>query len=340
MEAGQRRPGQKQLHSLCRWAVGRFDRIIWGHTLFHTAFLLIAIVEGLLLIAMAVTWASSGAMAILLAIAFLTAFSYFVLRLYLSAKRPEQLIELRDDYLERMRHLLEYQEGIPEHHLALANATSRLASILADREYNYYRPPRWLKPLTPPLEKLSCWLHWGEVHAFRELLLLSAIEEQLKLVRCEPTDLEVHAALANAYTTLSSLYVDPRTLDGYDEDRWIPPGRYAPEMAEKFRRTAERAQEEFQILSQFAPNDPWVHAQLAYSYHDLQMAEEEMREYETILTLCPDDRETLFRLGVCYFQNGRNAAGLRVYEELRRTNYKQADDLIRFYGSQQVKLYT
>lgn len=331
---------QKQLHSLCRFAVGRFDRIVRWHAVVHALFLIIGLVEGALLIGLAIMWASSGVMAILLAITFLTAFSYFVLRLYLSAKKPEQLIDLRDEYLERMRHLLEYQEGIPEHHLALANGTSRLSSILADREYNYYKPPKGLRALTHPLERLSCWLHWEAVHTFRELLLIAAIDEQLRLVRCEPTDLEVHAALANAYTTLSSLYVDPRTLDGHDEDRWIPPGRYSEEMTSKFRATAEKAREEFHILSQFAPNDPWVHAQLAYSYHDLQMAEEELREYETILSLCPDDRDTLFRLGVCYFQNGRNAAGLRVFEELRRVNYKQADDLIRFYGSEQVRLMT
>jgi len=319
----------KQLQSLGRWAVGRLDRIVLSHALVHLFFLLLGLAEFVLLIVMALYWASSGAMAILLASIFLTAFSYFVVRLYLAAKKQEQLAALQDHYRQRLCAVLEYQEGLPEHHLAIANGLSRLSSLLAGREYNYYKVGR---PL-PLLERLSCWLHWEDLHTFRELLLTAAIDEHLKLVRTVPTDLEVHAALANAYTTLSSLFVDPRTLDGHDEDRWIPPGRYSEEMAAKFRLTAGKAREEFHILSQFAPNDPWVHAQLAYSYHDLRMPDEEIREYETILSLCPDDRDTLFRLGVCYFQQGRNAAGLRVYEELRRTNYKQAGDLIRFYGT-------
>jgi hypothetical protein len=35
---------------------------------------------------------------------------------------------------------------------------------------------------------------------------------------------------------------------------------------------------------------------------------------------------------VLYFQQGRNAAGLEVYEELKRSNYKKAESLISFYG--------
>jgi len=96
---------------------------------------------------------------------------------------------------------------------------------------------------------------------------------------------------------------------------------------------AERAIEEFKVLNDYAPNDPWVHAQLAYSYHDLQMPKEEIKEYETILKLNPGDRDTLYKLGLLYFQEGMNAQGLRIYEELKRSHYKKAESLMENYGS-------
>jgi tetratricopeptide (TPR) repeat protein len=76
-----------------------------------------------------------------------------------------------------------------------------------------------------------------------------------------------------------------------------------------------------------------VHAQLAYSYHDLKMPQEEIKEYETLLTLIPGDHEIIFKLGMLYFQQGLNAQGLRMYDQLKRTHFKKAEDLIKFYGA-------
>jgi len=72
--------------------------------------------------------------------------------------------------------------------------------------------------------------------------------------------------------------------------------------------------------------------QLAYSYRDLGMPTQEIDEYETILKLCPHDKETLFKLGVLYFSQGLNSKGLRVYEELRHSHFKKARLLIGHYG--------
>ena len=66
---------------------------------------------------------------------------------------------------------------------------------------------------------------------------------------------------------------------------------------------------------------------------DLGMPEEEMREVETLLKLRSKDKEILFRLGSLYFKQGMNAKGLQVYEELKRANFKKAEDLISSYGS-------
>lgn len=271
--------------------------------------------------------------AINLALIFVTIFSYFTFKIYFQTRKTENCIEIKNAFLRTCKAYINYQEDQIQHPLIIAGACSQMAAALQGIEYSIYPVPKWLNFLSPSIEKLSCWTNWKDVHFIQELFLEAAIEEHLKLVRAEPTDLEVHAGLANAYVILSGLYVDPRTMEGLDEERWIPSTKYQEDFKRKFRLTAERAIEEFKILSHYAPHDPWVHSQLAYSYHDLQMPKEEIHEYETILQLCPDDRETLVKLGKLYFEQGMNAKGLQVYEKLKKANYKKAESLIHFYGS-------
>lgn len=313
--------------------LGKLNRLIRVYLLFNLFFILLSGVEIALFLSFFALLNQSAVLAFTLAIFFMTLFSYFVLRLFFQARKPDQLLELCDAYLDKCKEIIRYQEGIPEHHIALANAAHKFAASLHEKEYSYYSPPSFLKSLTSTFEKFSCFMHWKDLHRMKELLLTASIEEHLKVVKCEPTNLEVHAALANAYVMLSSLYADPRKYNDYDEERYIPIDRFSEEMQEKFRSTAERAIEEFKILNDYAPDDPWVHVQLAYSYHDLQMPDEEIREYEIVLRLRPDDKDTLFKLGMLYFQKGLNAKGLRIYELLKQTNYKKAESLIKFYGS-------
>lgn len=314
-------------------ATQRIDRVVRRHVAFNMAFLALGAIEFILFVVFFTLLAQSSTLAMSLAAMFLTLFTYLTLRLYLQARKPELLLSIRDRFLNESKEIISYQDGIAEHHMALANACCRMAAALHNREYSYYTPPERMDFLNPTLQTFSCWWHWHDLHAIREAFMVAAIEEHVKLVKCEPTDLEVHATLANAYVMLSSLYADPRKAEGYDEDRWIPPQRYSEAMRANFRATAERAIQEFKILNEYAPNDPWVHAQLAYSYHDLQMPEEEIRQYETILRINTDDKEALFKLGMLYFQQGRNADGLRIYEQLRDGNYKKAENLIKFYGA-------
>jgi hypothetical protein len=53
---------------------------------------------------------------------------------------------------------------------------------------------------------------------------------------------------------------------------------------------------------------------------------------ETLLTLRPQDKEILYQLGILYFNQGMNAKGLQTYEELKKANFKKAEDLISSYG--------
>lgn len=311
----------------------RFDRMIKVWNIFNFAFIIIGIAELTALILFFSFLVESSLVAFSLATVFLTGFSYFMLRVYFQAKKPEQLEEFKERYTRGCKNIIKYREGIPEHHVALANAYSKLAKSLRGREYQYFTAPSWFRAFASTLEKFSCWCFWEEVHAMQELLLQSSIDEHIKLVQCEPTSLDIHAALASAYVTLSGIYLDPRKGENYDSDRWIPPKKFSAVSEKKFRATAEKAIEELKILNEYAPNDPWVHMQLAYSYHDLQMPEEETAQYEMTLKLRPDDKETLYKLGRLYFLQGRNADGLRVYEKLKHSNYKKAEQLISFYGA-------
>lgn len=328
---------QQKMNELWLPALFSLNRLMRFFVFFNLIFLLIVCTEIALFFSFFAFLSRSAVLAFTLAVFFLTLFSYFVLKLYLQAKKPDQLMQICEDYLSRCRANIHYQEGVPEHHIALGHAAQKFAAELHEKEYGFYSPPFFLHSLAPTFEKFSCFCHWKDLHRMKELLLTTAVEEHLKVVKCEPTNLEVHASLANAYVILSSLWADPRKYHDYDEDRYVPEERYSKQAQAKFRAIAERAIEEFKILNDYAPDDPWVHVQLAYSYHDLQMPKEEIREYEMVLQLRPNDNDTLFKLGMLYFQQGMNAKGLRIYELLKRTHFKKAESLIKFYGTYEEK---
>lgn len=310
-----------------------FDRIMRRHVAFNLFFVCLCTIEVTALAIFFVTLAQSLVLALSLSIVFFSFFAYFTLRIYFQTKKPEQFEEIKDRYLAACKDLLNYQEGQEDHYNALANACCKFANKLHAREYSYYTPPSWFYFLAPLLERVSCWWHWRDIFFMKEKMLEEAVSEHIKLVKCQPTSLEAHAFLANAYVMLSGLYIDPRSLEGYDEDRWIPKNKYTERFDDKFRFAAERAIEEFKILSEYAPDDPWVHNQLAYSYHDLQMPLEEIKEYEAIQKLVPTDKDNLYKLGMLYFQQGLNAKGLRVYEDLKKAHYSKSESLIKYYGS-------
>lgn len=311
----------------------QFIATIKSYANFNVLFAALGVIEIFLLLLFFSLWSHSSLLAFTVAALFLTLFSYFILRMYFLSKLPEQFNEIKQRYLRAVQNLINYQEGTPEHHLGLANAAYLFAASLEGKERHIYEPPQFLKSFSVHFEKFSTQCHWHDLHKMREMLLQASVSEHIKLVKCEPTNLEVHAALANAYVMLSGLYVDPRKFDGEDDDRWLPPERYSELLKQKFRITSQRAVEELKILNDYAPHDPWVHAQLAYSYRDLQMPEEEIKEYEAIMRLRPDDKETLFKLGVLYFQQGMNGKGLRIYEELLKSNFRKAEALIKYYGA-------
>ena len=177
------------------------------------------------------------------------------------------------------------------------------------------------------MEKFSLWCHWNDVHQMKELLSLHAIQEEINLIKAYPTDLEAHAALANAYIMLYKLYLDPQRIYSFIASKYS-----SPEMAQKFQKAASRALEELKIVTHYAQNDLWVRSQMAVVYHDLGLFEKEVGEYETLVKMVPKDKELLFRLGVLYFKEGKNGEALRIYEQLRQAKNPKAEELISHYG--------
>lgn len=322
---------EDRIHVLIDGLLPDFFWVIKKFVLFHFFFAGLAFFELFFILFYLSEMMQAALLGVGLSVAFLTFFTYFALKLYLQTQKPEKLAEYRDFFVESCKSAISFREEIPEHHLVLANACIRFATILEGKESQMYWAPKVFAFLTPSAQRFSIFCHRQDLYAMRELLLKASIEEHVKLVRLAPTDLEVHAALANAYVLLSSLYINPNGPKIESEDA-LQSEKEVALSKEKFLVTAKKAIEEFKIINDYAPHDPWVHLQLAYSYHDLGMPEEEIREYETVLELCPEDKETLFKLGALYFEQGHNAKGLQIYEELRKSNFKKADELLAYYG--------
>jgi tetratricopeptide (TPR) repeat protein len=327
-EAETEHPFEDSLKRIVQPVLPQFDHIVRSYALLNMLFFGAIAIEGVSLLLFFPFLAKSALLAFGLALLFLTVFAYYMTRLYYQSAKPEQLLDLRSHFLNSFKTVLNYREGTPEHHIALANACNRLAENLAGKEFTFYPAPRRFESLTPWLQQFSAWWHWQDVHRMRELLLEASVDEHIKMVRCEPTSVEIHAALANAYLRLARLYIpSPKTANSL---HYAPPPQ---RLSEKFKTVSLQAIEEFKIVCDYAPKDPWAHLQLAYCYHDLQMPKEEIAEYETLIQMNGEDKEALFKLGSLYFTQGLNAKGLRIYDELRLSHPKKAENLMKLYGT-------
>lgn len=322
---------QEQLEGHAAKASEEFKEITRRYAIFHMSFFLLACLE---LLAFALFFSfltKSTILAFSLAGIFLTGFTYFVLLFYYQAKKPEQLIELRQTFLEACKTLLPFEKSSYEYHLSLGASLHHLFNQLHRQEYTYYSLPKTFKTLAPLMQKFSVWTHWKDLHQMKEFLLLMMIKEHIELVKISPTDLETHSTLANSYRLLATHYQDPKISQPHAEHIWISPEYYTTEMQKKFERAAWKAIEEYKILDYYAPKEPWVHLQLASIFHDLGLVEEEIREYEAILKATPQDKEALFQLAVLYFKQGLNAQALQLYEQLKNMNEKRAEQLLTHY---------
>lgn len=314
-------------------AVKAFRTISRSFALFHLIFLFLLTAEIVLFLLFFPFFTKATIIAYSIATIVLTIFSYFVLKFYIAAKKPEQLLSIRDQYIEKCKRTLSHAPSDPEYYLSMVRICYRLISELHLQEYQFCILPKKYTTLSSLAEKLSACLHWQDTHKLREITLFLAAREAINFVKAHPTDLEAHACLAGAYRALSKLYLSPTKQGMHAHLPWISKAYEKEEMIQKFQQYARRALEEYNIMNEYAPNDPWVHTQLASIYHDLEDVENEIKAYECLYALNPKDSEILFRLGSLYFSKGKNAKGLRVYEQLREENDGKDALLLSLYDS-------
>jgi tetratricopeptide (TPR) repeat protein len=322
---------EDQTLHFCSEALEEFKQVTRQYALFHITFFAIGVMELVAFVLFFSFLTKTTIFAFSLAGLFLTIFTYFVLLFYFQAKKPQQLLDLRTSFLKNCKALLQVSPGTSEYHLKIASGLKQMLTLLHRQEYSYYSLPASFETLSPLMQKFSVWTHWKDLHQMKELLLLMIIKEKIEIIKLQPTDLEAHAHLADAYLALSRLYMDPRKLYHNEEHLFVSYEYSTPEMHEKFVRAAQRAIEEYKILDAYVPDDPWVHAQLASIYRALDRPQEEMREYEAILKVTTSDSNVLLRLGVLYFEQGYSAKALALYEILNNNNDPNAAELIAYY---------
>jgi len=324
---------QQEIEKQTHLGIETFKAITRQYAVFHICFFVIACLQ---LFAFSLFFSfltKSTILAFSLAGILLTGFAYFVLLFYLQAKKPEQLLAIRHSFLEECQQALPFEPGKPQFHFFLGSALSHLLNQLHRQEYTYYPLPSGFKTLAPLMQKFSAWCHWKDLHQMKEFLLHMMIKEHIELVKIAPTDLEAHSGLANSYKLLLQHYQDPRIAYPEIDHLWISTEYQSHDMRQKFERACSRAIQEYKILNDYSPNEPWVHAQLASIFHALNLAQEETREYEAISQICPEDPDILFRLGVLYFEQGLNAKALRLYEQLKEMPNGKAEELLSYYDA-------
>lgn len=331
---------EEHIHRLCHDTLASFRAACRFYALFQVIYLTIAILELFCFASFFPFFTQSTLLAFSLAALFLTCFSYFVLLFYFQAKKPQQLLKLRNEYIDTVRQLLPFRRGDPELHLSIAHAIYRLLSHFDDDMHlNYYRFPLIGNLFHPIIEKFSRLAHWKDELTFKEILLFVCINEHVELVKEEPTDLEAHASLAHAYLVLSYIYTDPRILHPEKNIQWVASDYAGQEMRQKFKRAKQRAIEEYKVLDHFSPNDPWIYSKLASIYRDLEMPKEEIAAYEAILETSPHQKDIILRLGILYFQEGSHARGLQLYEALKKSHRTEAEELLTHYDAHFTEEY-
>lgn len=313
--------------------IQKFSSLTLKYAAFHIIFFVIGFTQILSLLLFFSFFSKTTWSAIALASLFLTTFSYLVLHFYFQARKPQQFLELMQEFQNECNHRLSSSNAPLELYLAQATAFTTLSSHLYEIEGNYYPIPTFFKTLAPLMKKFSVFMHWKDVHKIKELLLLSSINETVAVVKLMPTDVDAHANLATAYLSLANIYLHPSKLSPAGSLPWVSPEYSSKIIRDKFHSATDRAIEELNIINEYAPNNPWVHYQLAEIYRQKNLEQLEIKEYEILLTIQESDDRLLHRLGILYFNQGYNSKGLKIYQQLISKNQSLAEDLISHYNS-------
>ena len=317
---------EKAIHTFIERGKKRFISLSKSHMFFHGCFWLLIGVEVLSFAIFASAMTGSFMIALPLAATVLTIFVYAVLAVSFQNRKIEQFWRLKRSFIEKCSGTVQ-SLGYSEYHLMLASSALKFAEVLHRAEFRFYTTKK-----IALFTKMGCFLHWRDVLRMREVLILSAIDHYTQLVQKHPTDIELHTHLAGTFIILARLYKEPSERAEHGEIHLSKQSRFAAYLENKELIASDSAIQEYKILQTFAPNDPWVYAQLAVCYRHLGMSDEEIKAYEQIMDLCPKDYESLFRLGLLYFKSNQHAKALKVYEQLKAVQFQRADELLAHYN--------
>ncbi|MFY7842575.1 MAG: tetratricopeptide repeat protein [Rhabdochlamydiaceae bacterium] len=306
-------------------ALSSFDKILRSDTLFHLIFGLLACLELISLILLSGFDLYLPVMAFLLGFTLLTIFCYFVLLFYFQAKKIEQITQVKDAYLKAC---LSVPLSTPFH---LADCCLLIFDTLMEKEYDYYHIPPYFNNLSIALRKFSLWAHWKDDLQLKELLLSKVLEIYIDVLKNEPLDIHIHKNLAHIYETFSTLYLDPRKIYPEKNHLWVSKEFAKEKMHNYFNTYLKRCIQEQKIIKNLQSKDTETCLQLAYLYSLLGDIDQQIAEYEELITYDSDHEEALYNLACLYFQKEEKAEGLKIYEKLKNMASSRAELLINHY---------
>lgn len=324
---------QKIIELHAQSGLKHFKKILHSHVVFYALFFGLFLLEAIGLVTLYLTENRTVLFAIAIFAFVLTLFTYFVLLFYFQAKKPEQLRHLKDWYVSVCKKSApEGSFSETELHLFLAQSLHAFASLFSPQELPVYFSSIPIVSLKRLVKKCSHLWAWKDFQKMKELLIQDCIFQHLCLLKYEPTNLEVHASLGNSYLTLASIY-KLMNKDIFLKDMLIVLEDFEDLLLKKFKTCIYKAIEEFKIIKASTQQDPWVLAQLATCYHELEQYDEEIEYFEKILEISESQQEVMARLSYLYFQEGKNAQGFKLYQMIKESHPDKAEEIFNFYIS-------
>lgn len=318
-----------ELHAIS--GLKHFKKILHSYVIFHALFSSLFLVELILIFSLYSLKMRTIGFAISLFCFVLTIFTFLVLLFYFQAKKPEQLKQLKDWYLVVCKKSMPQEKmSETEYHLFLAEGLHIFASHFHIKELPVYFGKVPFPSLRRLMKKCSHLWAWKDFQKMKELLLLECIYQHLCLLKYQPTNLEVHASLGNSYLTLASIYKG-MNRDVFLKEFMVVLEDFEEQLLKKFKTCIYKAIEEYKIIKDSTSEDPWVLAQLAMCYHELEQYDKEIEYFEKILDISEAQEEVMIRLSLLYFQQGKNAGGFKLYQIIKETNPLKAEEIFNFY---------
>lgn len=305
-----------------------FRKILRGYLIFHSLAWLLLISLSLCVYLFSGPLYNLSFLSIFIALLALTSFTYLALIFYFQSKKTDQLTQLTHWYVSILKKSIGGEFSYLEHYLALAGGLYFFSHYLNPKAMPLYKLKIWLPSLQKVVRKLALFIYVKDFHKLKEMLMLSCIKQHLTLLKYEPTHLEVHGSLANSYLSLSKIYKysrDHELLDNFSLDD------LSEESKIKFKNTIAQAIEEYQIIEDFLPKDPWVLMQLALCYHELEDYDHEIYYFEKILESSDNNYAVMMRLAQLYFSQKKHAKGFKLYKILRENSVEGVELLIEDY---------